>query len=63
MPTSSAYRNNCTRPRILDSVKTTYLDKIKPIGKLTLKEIINAAICGEMVTTGVYTGSFKRMKL
>ncbi len=44
MATSKAYRNSCTRPFRLDSVKTTYLDSAKPSGKLMLKEIIKAAI-------------------
>jgi len=57
MHTSKAYRNSCTLPFRLDSVKTTYLDNAKPSGKLILKDIIKANMCGAMVIDATCTGS------
>ncbi len=39
------YRNSCTRPFICESLKTTYFDIKKPIGKVIRKEMNKAAVC------------------
>ena len=39
------YLNNCTRPLMLDSEKTTYLLSINPVGKVTAIAINKAPIC------------------
>ncbi len=50
----SAYLKNCFRPRKLDSGKTMYLDKMKPIGKPIQNEII-CAPTGAVIDTLPYT--------
>lgn len=54
--TSKAYLNSCMRPLKLDSVKTTYLESANPKGKLTLNDMINAAIWGAIVIAATCTG-------
>ena len=49
-----AYLKNCFLPRRLDSGKTIYLDKTKPIGKPMQKEII-CAPTGAVIDTLPYT--------
>ena len=63
MATNTAYRNNCTRPFKLDSVKTTYFESRNPKGKLIENEIRKAAIWGDMVIKLKSTGCFAKIKL
>jgi len=56
MPTSIAYRNNWILPFRFDSGNTMYLDKANPMGKVMLKDIMNAKMCGAMTIPAVCTG-------